>query len=189
MEFLPLKINNKNVYAGFRKRSGAYFIDLLILIPVCLIYFKIYAISIPIAIISIFVLNFIFHFYTIFLHYKYGATLGKMFAQIKVTMPDGSPIGFQEAFLRSFIDICYSLIIIFLHIGVLIQFDPELFSSTADIRNEEFQKLSPKLWGSLDTIYYLWFFIELITLLFNERKRALHDFIAGTVVIHKGFAK
>lgn len=28
-----------------------------------------------------------------------------------------------------------------------------------------------------------WLFSELIVLLFNEKKRAIHDFIAGTVVI------
>jgi hypothetical protein len=29
----------------------------------------------------------------------------------------------------------------------------------------------------------LWFFAEVLTMLTNEKRRALHDFIAGTVVI------
>ena len=28
-----------------------------------------------------------------------------------------------------------------------------------------------------------WFLLELITMLFNKKRRALHDFIAGTVVV------
>jgi hypothetical protein len=29
-----------------------------------------------------------------------------------------------------------------------------------------------------------WFLLEVVTLLFNKKKRALHDFIAGSVVVH-----
>jgi uncharacterized RDD family membrane protein YckC len=29
----------------------------------------------------------------------------------------------------------------------------------------------------------LWFWSEIVTMLFNRRRRALHDFIAGTVVL------
>jgi hypothetical protein len=33
MKFLPLEINQQNVYAGFIKRFDALFIDFLILLP------------------------------------------------------------------------------------------------------------------------------------------------------------
>lgn len=28
-----------------------------------------------------------------------------------------------------------------------------------------------------------WFFLEVVTMLFNDKRRALHDFIAGSVVV------
>lgn len=39
------------------------------------------------------------------------------------------------------------------------------------------------------SIYWIWTWSEVVFLLFNERKRALHDLIADTVVIQKRFAK
>ncbi|WP_255590049.1 hypothetical protein [Marinicella meishanensis] len=33
----------------------------------------------------------------------------------------------------------------------------------------------------------VWYWSELLVMLTNERRRALHDFIAGTVVIKKAF--
>ena len=35
----------------------------------------------------------------------------------------------------------------------------------------------------------IWIWSEFVVLLFNRRKRAIHDFIAGTVVILKEFAE
>ena len=32
-----------------------------------------------------------------------------------------------------------------------------------------------------------WFLSEFVVLLMNKRKRALHDFIAGTIVVNKEF--
>jgi hypothetical protein len=41
-------------------------------------------------------------------------------------------------------------------------------------------------WHSVtDGLYWAWIASELVVLLFNEKRRALHDFIAGTVVIHR----
>lgn len=37
---------------------------------------------------------------------------------------------------------------------------------------------------SYDVIVSVWFWSELVILLTNEKRRALHDFIAGTIVVH-----
>jgi uncharacterized RDD family membrane protein YckC len=42
------------------------------------------------------------------------------------------------------------------------------------------------LWlPTLDILGQLWFWSEVVTMLFNKKKRALHDFIAGTMVIQE----
>jgi uncharacterized RDD family membrane protein YckC len=50
-------------------------------------------------------------------------------------------------------------------------------------RPERIIELSPG-YDVLDYSLTVWIWSEIIVLLFNRRKRALHDFIAGTVVIH-----
>jgi len=36
-----------------------------------------------------------------------------------------------------------------------------------------------------DILWTIWIWSELITMMFNERRRAIHDYMAGTVVIQK----
>jgi hypothetical protein len=46
----------------------------------------------------------------------------------------------------------------------------------------------PAWYTTVNVLQQVWIWSEVVVLLFNVRKRALHDFIAGTVVIHKEFA-
>jgi uncharacterized RDD family membrane protein YckC len=39
----------------------------------------------------------------------------------------------------------------------------------------------------LDWLATLWFLLEIATMLTNEKRRAVHDFIAGSVVIRDEF--
>lgn len=176
MEFLPIKKDGLAVYAGFWKRLGAGLVDSFVLIPIGLISIALVSISIWSAIVVTVVSNIFFAAYAIFFHYRYGATLGKMVTDIKVTLPDGSPIGIKEAFLRSSVELGLSIM--------------TMFAELSEMRNADAeQHLSSSWHGTVDTIYLIWFWSEVIVLLFNERKRAIHDFIAGTVVVHKNYAK
>ena len=47
---------------------------------------------------------------------------------------------------------------------------------------------TPSWHGIVDGLSFAWGASELIVLLLNRKRRALHDFIAGTVVIHTGEA-
>jgi uncharacterized RDD family membrane protein YckC len=125
--------------------------------------------------------------YTVYFHNKFGATLGKMAMGIKVTLPNGSSIGLKQAFLRSSVDIAIG---IFAVIGLEIAIsnvDPEQYLAASFLEKDK-MLLLPK-WCDI-ALYsaIIWHWGEIIVLLFNKRKRALHDFIAGTVVIHKKFA-
>jgi uncharacterized RDD family membrane protein YckC len=48
-------------------------------------------------------------------------------------------------------------------------------------------ELSPIWHKLLDWLHQIWIWSEFAVLLTNKRKRALHDFIAGTVVIKDKF--
>lgn len=89
MEFLPIKIDDNNVYAGFGRRLGAVFIDLLILAPTIILFTYLDGLGIEAAIASIVISTILYSLYSIYFHYKFGATLGKMAVDIKITLPNG----------------------------------------------------------------------------------------------------
>jgi len=189
-EFLPIQKDGSPVYAGFWKRFGASLVDSFVLFPVGIIFLLLERISIWSAIGVTLVSGIFFTAYIIYFHYRYGATLGKMAAGIKVTLPNGSPIGIKEAFLRSCVELGLSIATMLAHLSALTNTDAEQYRSLDWIGRDAYvMSLTPAWHQTVETIYWIWFWSEVVVLLFNERKRALHDIIAGTVVIHKRFAK
>ena len=176
MEFLPIKKDGSKVYAGFWKRLGALLVDGLVFFPIPLILNWLASKPTWGPVADTVISNLAFPAYTIFFHYRYGATLGKVVTGIKVTLPDGSPIGFKEAFLRSYVDLCFAIV--------------EMFAELSAIGNTDAEQIQWSGWrGTVAIIGVIWLLSEIVVLLFNERKRSIHDFMAGTVVIHKRFAK
>ncbi|MCY3756709.1 MAG: RDD family protein [Acidobacteria bacterium] len=189
-EFLPIQKEGSPVYAGFWKRSGALLVDSFVLVPVGMIFLLLERISIWSAIGVTVISAIFFAAYVIYFHYRYGATLGKMVTGIKVTLPNGSPIEFKEALLRSCVELALSVTTMVARLSAFIIADAEQYQSLDWIGREEYvASLIPAWHEAVEPIYWFWFWSEVVVLLFNERKRALHDIIAGTVVIHKRFAK
>jgi uncharacterized RDD family membrane protein YckC len=47
---------------------------------------------------------------------------------------------------------------------------------------------APAWYGTVNLLLQLWVWGEFVVMLTNKKRRALHDFMAGTVVIHQGAA-
>lgn len=47
----------------------------------------------------------------------------------------------------------------------------------------------PPWYRALDVLRTVFIYSEVLVVMFNRRKRALHDFLAGTIVINKQFAE
>lgn len=110
-------------------------------------------------------------FYTIFMHFKYGMTFGKMLTKIKVVNIDETKITLKQSFMReSVFLIIESICIIF--------FIFEIFNSSLEVNKvlDGYQDL-------IGNISLGWILLELLTMLTNVKRRALHDYIAKTVVI------
>lgn len=110
-------------------------------------------------------------FYSIILHYKYGYTIGKWVASVKVLdVSESKALTFRQSVLR---DSFYLLVVIFgfIYYAVLMMYtgSPETILSDYSVFSN-----NPIFW---------WTLIELITMLTNSKRRALHDFMAKTVVI------
>lgn len=60
------------------------------------------------------------------------------------------------------------------------EYDPLSFFDKATLQAER----TPSWSKIIDNLYLAWGLSELLVLLLNNKRRALHDFIAGTVVVH-----
>ena len=170
-------------YAGFWPRAVAQLIDALALTPLIVLYlhfFHGYSSTVAIgAFIAIGALGF---GYRLYFHARWGQTIGKMFARIRVVQLEGQPLGLRHAVARSSVDIV-----------TLLTFAALLLASRADLSTPDWASLSwrehTRLLRSLpyftrvtDSVG-LWGWGELITLLMNRKRRTIHDFIGGSVVI------
>lgn len=83
MYFLPIEERGLKNYAGFWKRFGAGIIDIIVLIPFIFIFFYLESLSIIATYISVIISSSLYVTYTIYFHYRFGATLGKMEKKLK----------------------------------------------------------------------------------------------------------
>lgn len=117
---------------------------------------------------------------------RWGQTPGKMMVGIKVVRLDFSEVGWGTALLRDSLtvlvsgwDLLKSFLIVlgFISAGLL----PLGFKE-----GDSFWVLFLRLFDEkLNLFVLIWLFSECLVLLTNPRRRALHDFLAGTLVVRK----
>jgi uncharacterized RDD family membrane protein YckC len=193
MNFLPLEISGNKVYAGFWKRFCASFIDALIIVGVTFPLMKtldLYGSDRSLTIVLSVFRFLLMHMYTVYLHARFGGTFGKLAVGIRVTRPDGNRIGWNQAWRRSSVDIAIALLVLVSEVWAMFQVDwTQVAALGSDERTTRLQEVSP-LWDrAIDIFQNVWIWSEVFVVLLNRRKRALHDFIAGTVVVKKQFAE
>lgn len=106
--------------------------------------------------------------YSIVFHGYFGQTFGKMLMGIKIFNKDEfTQITMKQALLRDCIPLIFASILLILSLFGLV--NEETGTNAATI--------------TLSVIVMSWAILEIVTLLFNQKRRALHDFVAGTVVL------
>ena len=100
--------------------------------------------------------------YSILMHARYGQTIGKCVCKIKIIdhLTD-TPINLNQAVLRDS--------------GLLIG----LLYAVAALKGEDIRPDELTLTGTAAMVAGIWFVLEIITMLLNKKRRALHDLIAG----------
>ena len=171
-------------YAGFWVRSGALLVDGLISLPLIFLYYYLFRFSWNSAVIIQIPYLFLWAAYNIYFLGRWGQTIGKMATHVKVTRLDGSPIGYKQAFLRHVVDLALEIIGKISFLIALFSVSRANFEISGwEARNTLLRDASP-YWGFwAEHALAIWTLSEMIVLLLNKKKRALHDFIAGTVVI------
>lgn len=113
-----------------------------------------------------------FAFYSVLLHTLYGQTFGKMILDIKVVdyKTEGA-ISFNQALIRDCVPVIMLILLAFFSI-----FFP--LETTEDMSSWKFYTII-----GLSLSFLIWHVLEFVTMLFNEKNRAIHDYLAGTVVV------
>lgn len=173
-------------YAGFWVRAGAGLIDFIVFLPLILLYFWMESHSRAGTLLMVVPYYLFYAGYCILFLAKYGKTPGKMVMKIEVTRTDGARIGSREALLRHSVDVIFGLITGVGMLVAVLHTEPTIFNSemTWIERNKLIMNNSPTFATTAGLLSTAWAYSELIVLLFNKKKRAIHDFIAGTVVVH-----
>lgn len=182
---IPLSINNisKGIYAGFWSRLGSLILDGLILSPLVLIFGALNAQGRSIYFYTIIPYLLITVWYEIYLVKKNGGTPGKLLSGIKIIKLNGNNVGWKEAILRHSVSLFF-MVLKSIVIAYLLLVNEEYFLRYGAKLPDEFLKtVSPNFHFIILSIGCIWIFSELVTLLTNKRKRAIHDYIAGTVVV------
>jgi uncharacterized RDD family membrane protein YckC len=169
-------------YAGFWSRLAANIVDILVLTPLMALgYWALYS-SRDIAFASEIPLVLVSTAYEIYFVGRWGQTVGKKVVGIKVVSVDESAAGYRRAFWRQSVDLALALGSAVMAIVALSSVTNEEFDLLSHHARDVLERRSEPNW-----YIYLglaWSFGELLVLLTNKKRRALHDFIAGTVVIH-----
>lgn len=173
-------------YRTFWPRFWAPGVDAFVLLPIAFLmqFFSLkIGVTFFIILLTSVLQNVITYTYTIVMHGKFGQTLGKMACKVMVVdHKTEKRITYRQAFLRDCIPILLA------GISLAAAYLDSNFREYGQMTPLEMHQINPGgfnnfgfvLAGSISLIWYL---AEIITMLTNSKRRALHDFIAGTVVI------
>jgi len=160
---------------GF-KRLGAAVIDSIIFIPLILIeqWAQEKKVSSPVIFFSIILNAFLPLLYSIILHYRYGQTLGKWVVGVKVVdISELNSLTLKQSVVRDSFGLVAEVAGLVYFVTIFMYADRSKF--LYDLYNDyaDFTALPLFCWAG----------IELISMLMNHKRRAVHDFLAKTVVI------
>lgn len=172
-------------YAGFWSRLFACLIDFAVLMPLGAFSVWLQSTSITFYLLLFAPLSLGYAAYNIYFHGRWGATIGKMIMKIKVIDLDGGEIGYQQAFYRHAVDVILGILYALVHGYVLLTLNEDMYYGLGFKEQQEYlESLSPPFEEFINSAIQTWIWSELMVLQFNRKRRAIHDYIAGTVVVH-----
>ena len=174
----------KIIYGGFWLRTAAILLDTLISAPFLIIMHYINSLDKNFYFITFLPFWALSTFYFLYLPIKYGGTPGKLLLKLKIVKTDGQPIGLKEGILRMLVTFGLGLFgaaIVFFSIP---KADSEVFKQLSWFKQSAYLDIFSNGWHSIyNTVNSIWLIASAIVLLADKKKRAIHDFMAGTVVI------
>ena len=178
--------NNSSLrYGGFWVRAAALVLDALINLPLIAFVFWTgprYRLFQPLFFIPWTAINL---FYNVYLVRRFGGTPGKLIMRLRVRKKTGEPVGYREAILREAPNVLLGALSTIAMLPALSKIsDAEFHALPPRARSEPLAQLASPWSKPLRIAGNLWTYSELVVLLTNRKRRALHDFVAGTVVVY-----
>jgi uncharacterized RDD family membrane protein YckC len=190
MEFLPKTLDGKPVYAGFWSRLIALLVDGVVLSPMLFLVYWMGRQTALLATIAAVMYFIVAIAYRVVFAALYGGTPGKLATGLRITFPDGSRVGWSEAARRSAVDCAFGGLSIIGRLPSLMNVSPARYAAmTASARVALQASLNAPWYRWVGYAAGFWVWAELIALLSSAHKRAIHDLIAGTVVVHADSAE
>ena len=163
-------------YRTFWPRFWAGWVDGLVFLPLSAVNLVAFRDGVPVLLRTVWYLTYSFAFisYVVWMHGRYGQTLGKMATHVKVLDVAESKLSGKQAFMREIVPIVLTVI-------VVIHDLPSVLSG-ANPNRPATPRLPIFYWIAFAASFG-WFAAELLTMLTNDKRRAVHDFIAASVVV------
>jgi uncharacterized RDD family membrane protein YckC len=181
---------DNTMYPDYLVRFGAVLLDFLIIAPVSILVLYLNSLSTEMYYYTMIPSLGFSTWYHIYLLRKYGATPGKLILGIRVVKTNGQQPQWREAFLR------YTLSLVFLIFGIVVslialsQADAGFYEDLGWRQKTGYlRSLSPTIFTINLWLTNIFLWSDLIVLFTNRKRRALHDLIAGTVVIRDLYIK
>jgi len=171
-------------YVGLSKRFNAALIDLVILFLVSLLYawlqYFSWQASVALAIPSCL----IYPAYKVWFHARWGKSIGKRAVRIHAEMADGRPLGWRGATARYLPLILYGVLSGLAVLATIRAIPPDVLTSATWMERGRLIRAAKPTWQhSFYMLWFLWLIAEVVVLETNTKKRAIHDFMAGTIVV------
>jgi uncharacterized RDD family membrane protein YckC len=183
---IPLQLEgvSESVYAGFWRRLAALLLDGLLITPVGLLTVYLYSYGATSYLIVFLPAQLFWFWYSVYLVKDYGGTPGKLLMEIQIIKINGANAGWKEAVLRESVMLVLSLYSGIVTAVALFNMDGDHYDSLGWLDKQVYVA---SIFPALSAIHMwfdkFWIWGELIVLLMNKRKRAIHDYIAGTVIV------
>ena len=121
------------------------------------------------------VVNNLPYLYAVLMLGKYGQTIGKMIMKVKVVdNATEDSINYSQSFIREVVPM------VLVTTSIILNF---ILFSDIDLENFKVSTLGYILIFFPSGMLAIWSILEIVTMLFDDKNRALHDKIADTVVI------
>lgn len=179
-------------YATFGPRFWTGTVDSCVLWPLRFLTVVLLSLQIPrsLAALLVVVESLAWLLYTVVMHARYGQTVGKMVTKVRVVdFRTEGRISWRQAWLREGIPMVLSLGCLGRVVYLILSGD----LNPGALANGKAALAAGKGFWLLMALPGLWFLAEVLTMLTNRQRRALHDCIAGTVVVRtnidEGFAQ
>jgi uncharacterized RDD family membrane protein YckC len=171
-------------YAGFWPRLGANLVDILIFLPLGILMLEVGGIS-RVAYVgtSLFGLALALVL-RVWMVQRFGGSPGKLVVGLRVRLLDGAPVTWRAAWLRYSVDLAFGIASTIVALVALAGVTEAQYVGLGFIdRGRLLRENEPNWARTVMIMSHIWIWSELLVLLTNKKRRALHDFIAGTVVI------